>query len=262
LTVRELTLPGSLAQLRLPAWARLLPAFCRDFGIVVAVLLVYFVLRGQAPVNEDFAMSVTGKLVWFEKATFSFWEPEVQDFSIHFYWTQEVVNFIYAYGHFPILAAVGGWLWWRGRERFVFMRNVMFISMIIGLLAYYTLPAAPPRLMALHGQDLGFTDTIFGGHTAVSYAQPAIILNDYAAVPSFHFGWIALASAAMWANSTNRWVRGLAVALSAVMTWAIVASANHFFVDMVLGALAVAFAWWLARRRERQRAGSATAPAA
>jgi PAP2 superfamily len=229
------------------AWA---PAFARDFGFVVGVIAVYFILRGQAPGNDGFAVALTWRLVESERAVGVFWEPAIQHWSIHFGWVKESANFVYAYLHFPVLIVVGAWLWFRGRDRFVFMRNTMFISMVIGLVCYYALPAAPPRLMAAHGYNLGFVDTIFGGGTHVSYAQPALILNNYAAIPSFHFGWIALASAAIWVNTTSRGLRAAAVLLSAVMGWAIVASANHLLVDMAIGAAVVGLSWWLARRIE------------
>src|SRR5262249_23979366 len=152
-------------------------------------------------------------LVILEKDTRTFWEPQLQRVSIHYYAVKEMANFVYAYGHFPVLAAVGVWLWWAARDRFVFIRNVLFISMVFGLLFYYLMPAAPPRLLAAHGYDLGFTDTVFGGNTSVSYAQPSLILNEYAAIPSFHFGWIALASVAIWRNTRAKWARALALLL-------------------------------------------------
>jgi hypothetical protein len=224
------------------------PIFLRDAVLVLAVIGVYFLLRGLAPDRVADSVAVTRRLIAFERALHIFAEPQIQEASIRSHAVKEAANFIYAYLHFPVLAVVGVWLWWRGRDRFLFMRNVMFVSMVIGVIFYYALPAAPPRLMALHGYDLGFVDTIFGGDTAVSYAQPSLIRNDYAAIPSFHFGWIALASAAIWVNTSSRALRTLAVLLSAAMTWAIVASANHFFVDMALGGLVVAVSWWVAAR--------------
>ena len=250
MTVRQFQLPASFASGR-PftrlAWA---PRFARDFALVVSVILFYFLLRGQAGWDTNLAVRVTGYLIDFEKAMRIFWEPQVQQVSIHFHLVQEVANFVYAYAHFPVLIVVGAWLWFRGRHKFLFMRNVMFISMVIGLAFYFLLPAAPPRLMALNGYDLGFVDTVFGGNTAVSYAQPSIILNEYAAIPSFHFGWIAMASASIWVNTANRALRAIAVLMSLVMGWAIVASANHFFVDMALGVAVVAVSWVLAQRLE------------
>lgn len=222
--------------------------FARDMGVVLAVMGLYFVARGQAPMRIDSAVALTNRLIDFERALNIFHEGAVQRISIERQWTKELANFTYAYLHFPVMAVVGVWLWWRGRERFIFMRNVMFVSMAIGIGFYYFLPAAPPRLMALNGYDLGFVDTVFGGGTAVSYAQPSLITNEYAAIPSFHFGWIALSAAAIWINTSNRVARLLAVTLVVLMTWAIVASANHLFVDMALGGVVIAVSWALARR--------------
>ena len=213
--------------------------------------------EGQAGGDIQLALRVSDILIDIEKATFLFWEPTIQQVSLQAHWIQEFANGVYAYMHFPVLISVGLWLWFKRRNEFIFMRNVMFISMAFGLLFYYLLPAAPPRLLAANGYDLGFVDTVFGGNTSVSYAQPTYILNEYAAIPSFHFGWIALASAALWTNTRNWIVRAAAVLLSVVMSWAIVASANHFFIDMALGGLVILVSWYIARRMHNR---TATAP--
>jgi PAP2 superfamily len=225
-----------------------LPRFLLDAVVVLSMIGLYFLGRGIAPDRVDDAVALSVRLVELEQRLHIFVEPAIQEVSIRHYWVQELANFIYAYLHFPALAVVGVWLWWRGRERFVFMRNVMFVSMVIGLVFYYALPAAPPRLMAAYGYDLGFVDTVFGGNTSVSYAQPSLIRNDFAAIPSFHFGWIALASLALWVNTRSRVLRTVAVALSGLMTWAIIASANHYFMDMALGGLVIAASWFIAGR--------------
>ncbi len=256
MTVRQVQFPRTLPAPAASAWLRVAFALSRDVSAVVAVVLFYFLLRGLAGWDESFAVDITQRLIQFEKSTGIFHEAWVQEVSLRSHAVQEVANFVYAYMHFPVLIAVAVWLWFRQRSQFSFMRNVMYVSMVFGLLFYYLLPAAPPRLMALHGYDLGFVDTVFGGNTAVSYAQPSIILNEYAAIPSFHFGWIALASAALWVNSRSTWLRLVAVLLSVIMSWAIVASANHFFIDMVMGGLIVALSWYIARRLERRAARS------
>jgi hypothetical protein len=227
--------------------------FARDFAVVLGVIGVYFLLRGAAPDRLAFSVEVTKVLVSAERAAGVFWEPQIQEWSIRFHLVKEFANFTYAYLHFPVLALVGAWLWTRDRQAFRFMRNVMFISMAIGLVFYWLVPAAPPRLMAVHGYEMGFVDTVFGGETAVNYAQPSLILNEYAAIPSFHFGWIAMASAAIWVNTRSVTLRSLALALTVVMTWAIVASANHLFIDMALGGLVIGLSWYLAARIERRR---------
>jgi hypothetical protein len=227
--------------------------FARDFTVVLSVVGVYFLLRGAAPDRLGLSVEVTTYLVAFERHLGVFWEPTIQEWSMRSHYVTECANFTYAYLHFPVLIVVGAWLWMRDRNAFRFMRNVMFISMVIGLVFYWLVPAAPPRLMAAHGHELGFVDTVFGGETRVNYAQPSLILNEYAAIPSFHFGWIAMASAAIWVNTRNVTLRTLAVTLTIVMTWAIVASANHLFIDMALGGIVIGASWWLAARLQRRR---------
>jgi hypothetical protein len=236
--------------MRRRGWARL---FARDWVITLLVVLVYFLARGQAGGDQQLAINVTEALIEFERSLHMFWEPTIQQATLQAHWIQELANAVYAYLHFPVLIAVGLWLWFKRRAEFLFMRSVMFISMVFGLAFYYFLPAAPPRLLSLHGYDFGFVDTVFGGNTNISYAQPSYLLNEYAAIPSFHFGWIAMASAAVWVNTKSRWLRGVAVLLSVVMAWAIVASANHFFIDMILGGLVVAVSWGIARYLERRK---------
>jgi len=230
--------------------------FALDIAVALAVIGVYFLLRGAAPDRTGAAVALTNWLIDFEQALGIYVEPTVQELSIRSHLVKEAANFVYAYLHFPVLAVVAVWLRARDRARFRFVRNAMFVSMAFGLVFYYLAPAAPPRLMAMHGYDLGFVDTVFGTDTAVSYVQPSLILNEYAAIPSFHFGWIALASAAIWVNTGSRLLRGLALTLTVVMTWAIVASANHLIIDMVLGGLVVAASWRIALRWEPRPATS------
>ena len=161
--------------------------FARDWAILLSVIFVYFLLRAAAPGDEGLAVRVTLKLIRIEKWLHVFWEPEVQDFTLRWDWLKEVANYIYSYFHFPALAVMGVLLWFRDRAQFRLVRNTMFVSMVIGLAFYYLLPAAPPRLMALHGHDYGFRDTVFGGGTTVEYPTAPWFLNDYAAIPSFHF---------------------------------------------------------------------------
>ena len=247
---------------RLPRPTRL-ATFGRDFAVVLAVMGLYFLARGQAPSRTDAAVALTMRLVRLEQALHLFVEPAIQDAALRLHWVTEAANATYAYLHFPVMAVVAVWLWWRRRERFVFVRNVLFVSMAIGVVFYYALPAAPPRLMALHGHDLGFTDTLFAGDTAVSYAQPSLILNEYAAIPSFHFGWIALSAAAVWTNTRSRALRAAAAVLTVLMTWAIVASANHLLVDMVIGGLVIMVSWAVAQRltgKQPRQDGAMAAP--
>jgi hypothetical protein len=62
-------------------------------------------------------------------------------------------------------------------------------------------------------------------------------------------------------QTSRIWVRAFAVGLTLLMSWAIVASANHLFIDMALGGAVIAVAWFAVSRWTRLAAsGSGVAP--
>jgi PAP2 superfamily len=211
--------------------------------LTITVLLIYFLLRGVRPPDIESSVARSLDIVRLEQQLGVFMEVRWQETFLQYDLLRNVANFVYAWGQYPVLGAIGIWLLWKDPARFRFIRNVLMFSAVIGIAMYWLLPAAPPRLMGVYGNDFGFVDTVFGATSNVTYFQPAPFVNNFAAIPSFHFGWIALASAAIWTNTTNIYARFGAVMMSVVMWWAIVVTGNHFFLDMVLGALVVAVSW-------------------
>lgn len=211
------------------------------FGTVGA-LFIYFFVRGGRPDDIESSLTRGLQIIDLEQRLGIFTELQWQKAFLPYDLLMDIANQVYAWGHYPVLAAIGIWLAIKNPSRFRFVRNVMLLSGVVGIAAYWLLPTAPPRLIHLSGIDFGFVDTVHGSADVV-YLQPAPFVNDFAALPSFHFGWIALASAAIWVNTTNPFLRAFAVALSVVMWWAIVVTGNHFFIDMVVGGLVVAVCW-------------------
>lgn len=207
------------------------------------ILAIYFLLRGMRPEDIDSSVSRSLHLIQFERRLGIFEEVRIQELFLEYDWLMTIANLVYAWGHYPVLLAIALWLVVKDPVRFRFVRNVMLVSAAIGVVTYWLWPAAPPRLMELHGYDFGFIDTVHGETSNVHYFQPGPFVNNYAALPSFHFGWIALASAAIWVNTENRGVRAGAVAMSVVMFWAITVTGNHYFFDMIFGGVVVAFSW-------------------
>ncbi|MGD9933902.1 MAG: phosphatase PAP2 family protein [Dehalococcoidia bacterium] len=211
-------------------------------------MLVYFLLRALPPERPDLAASVTRELIAFQQALGLFVEPGWQSAALEHRFTRDLADALYTYLHFPVLALAGVLAWFHSRATFERTRDTLFISMVLGLVFYFLLPAAPPRLMAELGYDYGFVDTIFGGGARFEYAQPGFYVNDYAAVPSFHVGWIVLSSVAMWVSLRNPVAKLLAIVPSIAVAWASAATANHLLVDMVIGVAVVWVAYLAARR--------------
>ena len=76
-------------------------------------------------------------------------------------------------------------------------------------------------------------------------AHPSLVVNEFAALPSFHIGWVALACAVLMLATQRRWPRGLLIVPPILMTVAVIVTANHYVVDVAasvaisLAALAV-----------------------
>jgi hypothetical protein len=166
---------------------------------------------------------------------------------LNYVWAMDIANWVYAWGHYPVMLAIALWLVIRDPVKFRFVRNVLLVSATIGVISYWLIPAAPPRLMESLWYDFGFIDTVHGAASNVNYFQPGPFVNDYAALPSFHFGWILLSTMAIWANTSNRAVRAGAVALSVIMWWAVTVTGNHYFFDMIFGGVVVVLSWMFVR---------------
>ena len=214
-----------------------------EVALTALLMLAYFLIRGGRPDNVDESVRRSLHLVRFEQQVGMFQEVRWQETFIQNHLLMSLANQIYAWGHYPVMLALAVWLIFTNPLRFRFARNVVFMSAILGIATYYLLPTAPPRLMAINGYDFGFVDTVHGAASEVSYFQPSAFVNDYAALPSFHFGWIALSSAILWANTRRRSLRVVAVAMSGIMWWAVTVTGNHYFFDMIFGGTVVAVSW-------------------
>jgi hypothetical protein len=135
-----------------------------------------------------------------------------------------------------IIGASAGYL--RDRQLYAKYRTAFFMSLAIGLVFFALLPVAPPRMLP----EYGFVDIIHGD--AVSSGDGA--RNNFAAMPSFHFGLPLLVTIGFChAYRLEPWKCVVAGLLPMVMLLAIVATANHFFLDAAIGAAVVVFAaWW------------------
>jgi hypothetical protein len=126
----------------------------------------------------------------------------------------------------------------------------MIISGLIGIVIFATFPVAPPRLYGIE-----FVDTVTERSHAYRVLQPPAFTNAYAAVPSLHFGWNLLVGIAWFRVGRSRWWRPAAVLMPAAMAWAVVATANHYVLDVLLGGLIALIGVVVERWRLQRRSG-------
>jgi len=203
---------------------------------VVAAYLLYSAIRVVVEGTEGRAFDHAIQIVSIERALGLFREESVQRFVQGQPWLAATMEGIYLWAYLPLIIAAAVIIYVRDREMYRCYRNTFFASAAIGLIFFATVPVAPPRMLP----ELGFIDPIHA--TMVTSGAK----NEFAAVPSFHFGFTMLA--AMGVAHCFAWRRALTVALAllpAIMLLAIVSTANHFFLDAVIGALVVMAAWMI-----------------
>jgi hypothetical protein len=209
-----------------------LPAVTREVGLIAFAALAYFGVRGFTEDRIDRAFDNADALLRLERALGIDWERAFQEPLLDHQWLLTLTNWVYVYGHWPVIAACGIALYvWR-HDRYVLLRNAMFISGLIGFLFFAGVPMAPPRMA-----DPGVVDTVTEYSEGYRALQPPALTNKYAAFPSLHFGWNLLLGIVIFQATTHRAVRAFAVAMPAAMAFAVVASANHFVLDVVAGAV-------------------------
>jgi hypothetical protein len=180
------------------------------------------------------------RLIDIEQAMGIFWEAELQSLILTWGFAVRFVNTVYVWGHLPLIILVAIWLLAFHRQRYPVFRNAFLISGGIGLVLFWLLPTAPPRFL----QYWGFVDTAVKSGSYYIF-QPPTFVNQYAAMPSLHFGWSLLAAAAIFANLRAP-IRYLAFLLPVVNLAGVVLTANHFFLDAVAGGAVAMLGLWLA----------------
>jgi len=216
----------------------------REFVLILTAIVLYFLVRGLIDGRIAVAFRNAEHVVRIEQSAGLFVEPDLQDMVVQRGWLVDAANYVYIYGHWPVVALTLAWLLLRHRDAYCRFRNAILISGAIGLLIFALFPVAPPRFL----DGYGFVDTVTEQTTAYRVLQPPAFINQYAAVPSLHFGWNLLMGIA-WAGLAGSWVgRLFGWLMPPAMLAAIVLTANHYVLDGIAGGLIALLGLVLATR--------------
>ncbi len=210
---------------------------------VGTAVLFYFAVRGVTEGSAATAIEHGRAVMALEQRLGIAFEPTSQDHFASNQLVTTLANWIYIWGHWPVIIVTLVWLHERHRYLYLLLRNAMFVSGAIGLVIFVSYPVAPPRLIGA-----GFVDTVTEMSTSYRVLQPPSLVNKYAAIPSLHVGWNLLVGIALW-RATTTWQRHV-VALSSpvLMTAAVLLTANHYLLDAVAGAVVALIGLAIAQR--------------
>jgi hypothetical protein len=163
--------------------------------------------------------------------------------------------YVYATLHYVVTPAVLLWTALRRRQGYVRARNALLVATSLGLVCYWLLPTAPPRLL-----DAGFTDVMayfsdvgWWGDAASAPRGMEGMTNQFAAFPSLHVGWAMWVALVLHDNIRNPRLRRWVWVYPALMCVDVMATANHYLLDALAGIACVCVGHWVARHITSRR---------
>lgn len=236
-----------------------------EIALVVALLSLYRYTRYLAREQTGAAFANAGHVLRLENVLGIDNEKALQRAALDHLWLIRGLNRYYVSVHFPATVGFFVFMYVRAPAAYRRLRRLFVAVTGMALVIHIVFPLAPPRMLP------GYVDTIDRyGPAIYQRSDVAETANQFAAMPSLHFGWAVLVAYGVVHLSRSRW-RWIAVAHPVLILVAIVLTANHYWLDaivaglLVLGAMAASRA--LARpgsrpdRPDRAPSGPVGAPA-
>lgn len=223
----------------------------RQLALFAGAYYLYRLVRGLTDGSAGVAFANARDLVAIERDMGLFFEAGLQD------WVQrnahivlDAANWMYVNSHFVVTTTFLIWLYLFRNESYYFVRNMFMIAMGLALVGYLVYPTAPPRFLP----EWGFDDTVaqFVGREAANSA--GVLYNPYAAVPSMHVAFALMIGIPAMQLVRHHALKAAWGLYPLVVTFVVVVTANHFWLDAALGvAVAGASAWAAAAALARAR---------
>lgn len=246
------------------------------------------------------------QLVQIEQSLGIFVEVDIQKYFLARPMLMNWINWIYSFIHIPGTIAFLVWLYYytttrnslddaryspldhnssgspAGPPLYAARRRTLAVCNLLAFIVFTLWPCMPPRLLSDEevtgdvgklARSYGFVDTVHGEKGAGSVWTENRFCNQYAAMPSLHFGYslmIGLTIMTIPLSPHHRQSRSIRIPLAprrlsfrfTIPSWrriacvvvgvaypltiltAIVATANHFILDAVAGTLVCMLGWW------------------
>lgn len=212
------------------AWPLLLEVL-----VVIVVYELYSTARWKVAGDQATAVQHGWTVLRLERHLGFAWERFIQEAALQASPLVWFGNISYVFLHRPFLAAAALFVFARDRRQYGRMRTTFILSCGVGLIVFWLLPVAPPRLLP----DAGFVDTLKRDWPAATY-HPGARANQYAAIPSFHVGWNALAVWSLIQVMPSWRLKAVFACIPLLMLFTVIVTANHYLLDAVAGVLIIA----------------------
>ncbi|MFB6516683.1 phosphatase PAP2 family protein [Streptomyces sp. NPDC056401] len=217
----------------------------RELLLVVGLFAVYKCGRMLATGRTEEAFRNATRIWDAERTLHLPGEGLVQRLLLHSDALVHTANTYYAAVHFPATVIFLVWLYVRRPAHYLWTRRVLAVLTGAALVIHLAFPLAPPRMLGeAHLIDTGqvYGPTVYGAAPAAD-----TMANQFAAMPSLHFGWALMLALGMIAATSSRW-RALWLLHPLVTLLVVVGTANHYWLDAIVATLLLGAALLLVPR--------------
>jgi membrane-associated phospholipid phosphatase len=215
------------------AGRRHLPRGWSDLGLQVSIWLgfgiAYQIARGIADRGDPtraFANAI--RVIDFEQRAGALWELTAQRIMDSSGVLEQLGTWTYWNSEFTVITSTLLFVYLRRHHAFTRFRNAILATNLLGLIGYVLLPTAPPRMFP----GYGFMDKLTGHESGVVQ----LAANPYAAMPSLHAADALIVGVRM-ALVCRHWLAKAIWAIWPAWVWfTVMATANHYWLDVVGGA--------------------------
>ena len=222
----------------------------RWWAEVVAILAMYVIYSGirnkfgSATVGPEHAFNNARKIIDLERNLGLYFEEDLQDALLGHKWFLQFWNVFYGTFHFWVTGFALIFAYRRRPHVYSFWRNTIVFTTLFALIGFSLFPLMPPRLLDNCGQfgacvSSGFIDTLarYGGLWSFDSGAMERISNQYAAMPSLHFAWSTWTFLVLFPHLRHAASRLAIAAYPWLTLFAIIVTANHYWLDAVGGAV-------------------------
>jgi hypothetical protein len=214
----------------------------RQLALFAGAYYIYRIVRGLVDGQAGLAFENARTLVDFDRSLGLFFEPGLQAWAQAQGWPLTIANFMYVNAHFVLTTTFLIWLYLVRNRAYYFVRNMFLVAMGLALVGYVAFPTAPPRFLP----EWGFADSVAAWVGDGAEKSADVLYNPFAAVPSMHVAFALMIGVSAFMLVRNRLLKVLWLCYPALVTFVVMATANHFWTDAVLGAIVAGISAWTA----------------
>jgi len=216
--------------------------------VVLVLLRVYDLIRAQAEVRARIALNHGWDLLDTERWLHIDLEHAVNHWTSLHRPISLAASYWYQFFHITVTLLVLLWCYWRRPGSYRRARNALVLTNVFGLIFFVVFPAAPPRFLP----GAGFVDAVAQAGFGTSHGGP-VSADQFGAFPSLHLAWAVWTAVVAYRLTGNRWLSRAWLGYPLITASVVVATGNHYVLDVLAGVAIALGSLALAYRYPRDR---------